>query len=128
MTALAVPGTANYPSTDTAALEGEAVRLTGSLEQINDSVRALLFGELVKRAGRLEWHHSDLYHDAAWLAAWLTGPMTFCWAPRTCGTAIGTDQRLVTTAGTGEIVYRVDLRCERRGTWWATFTAVDDKH
>jgi hypothetical protein len=46
------------------AANGEPIRLTGWFDQITYGVRALLFGELVKRTQPIEHYPSDLYHDA----------------------------------------------------------------
>jgi hypothetical protein len=93
------------------------IRLTGWFDQINNSVRALLFGEMVKRSDRVEHYPSDLYHDALWIATNVNGPATFYWAPRTWGT----DRTLVGTPDEGKQLYRVDLFCEQ-GLWSVAFT------
>ena len=98
------------------------IRLTGWFDQINNSVRALLFGEMVTRCQPVEHYPSDLYHDAQWIATNVKGPMTFYWAPRTWGTGIGTDRTLVGTRDVGKVLYRTDLFCER-GLWSVTFTS-----
>ena len=59
------------------------IRLTGWFDQINNSVRALLFGVMVARSHPVKHYPSDLYHDARWIATNVNGPMTFYWAPRT---------------------------------------------
>jgi hypothetical protein len=97
------------------------IRLTGWFDQINDSVRALLFGGMVNRSQLIEHYRSDLYHDARWIATNVNGPVTFYWAPRTWGTHIGTDRSLVGTADRGKLLYRVDLICDQ-GLWSVTFT------
>jgi hypothetical protein len=107
--------------------DGEPIRLTGWFDHINDSVRALLFGELVKRAQPIEHYPSDLYHDGAWIAKHVTGATTFYWAPRTWGTDIGTDHDLVATPSDGKVVYRVELTCNH-GEWSVTFTTDDAQH
>src|ERR1700730_16995606 len=78
-------------------VQGGLVRLTGWFDQINNSVRALLFGELVTRSQPIKQYPSDLYHDACWIASNVNSPMTFYWAPRTGGTDIGTDRTLIGT-------------------------------
>jgi hypothetical protein len=123
MPTVAHPAAAHVAEMATAA-DGEAIRLTGWFEQINDSVRALLFGELLKRAQPIEHYPSDLYHDAHWIAEHVTGAMTFYWAARTWGSDIGTDRDLVAAAAAGKVVYRVELTCDR-GEWSVAFTSND---
>jgi hypothetical protein len=103
-------------------VQGGLIRLTGWFDQINNSVRALLFGEMVTRSQPVKHYPSDLYHDARWIATNVNGPMTFYWAPRTGGTGIGTDRTLVGTRDVGKVLYRIDLFCER-GLWSVTFTS-----
>jgi hypothetical protein len=57
------PAAVHAADTATAAND-EPTRLAGWFDDINDSVRALLFGELVKRSQPIEHYPSDLYHDA----------------------------------------------------------------
>ncbi|MDQ6616056.1 MAG: hypothetical protein M3083_15305 [Actinomycetota bacterium] len=119
MTDLAAPElTRPTPGTERTV---DAIRLTGWFDEINDSVRALLFGQMVARAWGIEHFHSDLFHDARWLAQHVTGPTTFYWAPRTWGSDIGTDRCLVATPSDGKALYRVELLCED-GLWSAVFT------
>ena len=48
-------------------VQGRLIRLTGWFDQINNSVRALLFGEMVTRSQPVMHYPSDLYHDALWI-------------------------------------------------------------
>lgn len=65
---------------------------TGLLE-INDGLRARVFGELVRIAGTvMEAYQSDLWHDAAWIRENVTGPeSTFYWSVNASGTSIGVE-------------------------------------
>jgi hypothetical protein len=102
-------------------VQGGLIRLTGWFDQINNSVRALLFGEMVTGSQPVRHYPSDLYHDAQLIATNVNGPMTFYWAPRTWGTDIGTDRTLVGTPDEDKVLYRVELSCER-GLWSVRFT------
>lgn len=99
----------------------ERVALCGWYDEINDSVRALLFGEMVKRTiGVVENYHSDLFRDAQWITEHVKDAMVFYWAPRTYGTNIGTDIDLVTMPSLGLTPYHVRLE-NVRGYWSVTF-------
>lgn len=101
------------------------VRLTGWVEEITDSVRALLFGEMLRRAVVVEHYRSDLFHDAQFLAR-LDGPATFYWAVRESGTIISLDGESVAVQARtlGAIaIWRIELRCDR-GEWFAIFTEL----
>jgi hypothetical protein len=84
---------------------------------INNSVRALLFGELVKLANiDLERYHSDLWHDAQCVAA-ITGPTTFFFATDAYGTSIGEDESLVKLrCGKKSHLYMIRLVCDDGST------------
>lgn len=59
----------------------------GSFENRKTSIRALIFGEMVRLAeGRIEAYRGDLYHDATWLTEHVTGPTSFEWVVRESGT------------------------------------------
>ncbi|MHB1784381.1 MAG: hypothetical protein ACYCTE_17170 [Acidimicrobiales bacterium] len=101
------------------------VRLTGWVEEIEDSVRALLFGEMLCRAGGVQHYRSDLFHDAQFLAR-LDGPATFYWATRQSGTIISRDKESVEVQARvlgADAIWRIELTCER-GEWFATFTEL----
>lgn len=62
----------------------------------DDSVRALLFGQLLKLAQPfIEGYQSDLYHDVHWIDRQVKGPMVFWYSVDTTGTAIGTEAEFV---------------------------------
>lgn len=129
--------------TETITETTERVRLVGSgtFDDLATSIRALTFGRLVERAAPIVVHYrSDLYHDALWLAQWLTGPTTFYFACDDWGTGIGTDESLVRAVRPSN-VWRVDVTCEPsggrdssdyareraaagNGTWFATYSRV----
>lgn len=90
-----------------------------------ESVRAALFGELVKLATPLvEHYHGDVYHDAIWVQANVTGPMEFFFGADDCGTAIGTDLGYV--AMSRKQVWHVNLTRDYRFKWEAEVSAVAD--
>lgn len=85
------------------------------------SIRAGMFGEMVKLAAPvLRAYHSDLFHDALWIAEKVMGPIEFDWLVREMGTHIGETAGIAPRAS-GDIMYRVTLKVER-GTWSVTFT------
>lgn len=93
-------------------------RLWGYDKEINDSVRALLFGVLLKEAWAvLEHYRSDLYHDANWIKKEIEGPCTFYWSCDGWGTYIGLDRTLVVLGGR-EHVFEIELQCHDNGEWW----------
>lgn len=107
------------------------VDLTGYDEVMLPGVTALLFGQMVQRTvGVVEHYHSDLFHDAQWVAKHVKGEMSFYWAPRTWGTYIGLDPTLVSHPSEGLVFYRVDVHRKMRdgkptGMWQATFSQPD---
>lgn len=95
--------------------------LNGS-EFIDDSTRALLFGELVTLAEPIVVNYrSDLYHDANWLAEFVNGEYMFYYGVRASGTHIGTDLDLISTYS--ERVYRVTIYKDRY-MWRAAIVEV----
>jgi len=114
---------------------GEKVRLVGwgTFEDLQLSIRARLFGELVKRATPVvKEYESDLFHDANWLTQHVNGPCTFDWLVRDSGTNISlTDAPSGANAAVigvqigapGGVFYRVEL-VEERGQWSAIFTWI----
>jgi len=113
----------------------EKVRLTGwgTFEDLHLSIRALLFGHMVKRAiPVVHEYHSDLFHDANWITEHVNGPCTFDWLARESGTNISlTDAPSGANAAVigvqigapGGVFYRIEL-VEERGMWSAIFTQI----
>jgi hypothetical protein len=98
-------------------------RLTGWDLTINDSVRALLFGQLADLAFPVIQHYrSDLYHDARWIRDHVDGPGEFYFAVCDYGTSIGTDRYAV--AQRGGHLYHVQLTRDDRGSWFAIIDEV----
>lgn len=123
-------------NTATMVATGESftVRLVGWCE-FNDSVRALLFGHMVKLAKPIvQEYQSDLYHDAMWLAENVTGARTFEWLVRPSGTNIDGSAEMGVKIGTSHnsrfYIVKVFNGRERigsdpnEGDWHATFTRV----
>lgn len=104
-------------------------RLTGwdpDFDTIGTSVLALLFGHMVRRAiPVMQEFHSDLFHDAEWLRANVTGPTTFDWLVRPSGTNLAESATIGVKIGPGEGAkfYRITLT-ETHGQWDATFEDV----
>lgn len=84
--------------------------VTGRTE-IDESNRAVLFGELVKLAVPvIKAYHSDLFHDAIWLTEHVKGPeFTFYYSIDDCGTLIGTELKLVLAR---DHRYRITVRVD----------------
>ena len=105
----------------------ERVSLTGwgTFEDLQTSIRALLFGQLVIRATPVVQEYvSDLFHDANWITEHVTGPCTFDWLARTSGTNIDESARIQVQIGApGAVFYRVQV-IEERGMWSAVFTQI----
>lgn len=105
----------------------ESVRLThGDFANEGDarSIRALLFGELVKRATPIESYHSDLFHDALWIDKYVTGEFTWYWMVHDSGTHIGTDLAAavhVYGSHSTSVYYRISLTQGRLDFWIVTF-------
>jgi hypothetical protein len=112
-------------------LPQESVRLYGWVEDWAEAaspVRALLFGELVRRSWGVvtEQYPSDLYHDAQWIEANVNGPVEFLWHVRVGGTHIGPlaeVQERIEGRRERRVMYHVALTVER-GQWTATFTTL----
>lgn len=121
--------------TITPATEREFLTGWGTFDELGSSVRPLLFGQMLVRAKPIVQHYaSDLYHDAMKIAA-ITGPTTFWWGPRECGTdwynADPIAEKLVYPDKT-RVLYEVRLFCTNRdnptgldGAWYADFTTLD---
>jgi hypothetical protein len=104
------------------------VRLTGwgSWEDLHLSIKALLFGHMVKLATPvLQEYRSDLYHDALWLHTSVTGPIEFEWLIRPSGTNLQDAARVGVKIGAGQTAqfWRITL-FEVKGDWQATFTRI----
>lgn len=91
--------------------------------ELDDSIRARFFGELVKLAAPvLERYHSDLYHDARWVRENVTGPMVIFFGADDFGTDIGDESALDHI--TRRSVWRVQLTHGRYGKWSAEILQV----
>lgn len=110
-------------------------RLTGwgTFEEL--AVLPLLFGQMVKRAiPVVREYHSDLYHDAHWLAQHVTGETEFDFLVRTSGTNLGESATIGVQIGApGGVFYHVRLYVKHdrfltadkaSGMWMADFTRV----
>ena len=114
-------------------LRDTQVRLIGwgTFEELHLSIRALLFGEMVRRATPvITEYHSDLFHDAHWITNHVNGPVTFDWLVRTSGTNIsltGAETNAavigVQIGAPGGVFYRIQI-IENRGLWSADFTQI----
>lgn len=90
-------------------------------------VRALLFGEMVRRAAPIMEHYqSDLFHDAMWINENVHGECAFDWSIRPTGTCLSDSPDPATNdvaIAAAAVRYRVELVIER-STWTAIFTRV----
>lgn len=121
----------------------ETVRLYGwtTFEDGQRPIRALLFGEMVRRATPLmHQFQSDLFHDAVWLEDRLLGEQSFDWLVRPSGTNLSDEPdpaknmaHIGVGIGPGDtaVFYRVRLWCDKgnyparpEGYWCADFTSV----
>jgi hypothetical protein len=88
------------------------------------TIRALLFGEMVKRAKPVvKEYPSDLYHDAVWITENVNGPTEFWWMVRHSGTNVAeyaVTQESIESGGS-RVLYHVALTDED-GQWYATFS------
>jgi hypothetical protein len=101
--------------------------LTGFHEEINESVKALLFGLLADLAwDTVKEYRSDLYHDAKWIQEHVEGPCGFFFAFADSGTAVGFDERYVGLRNPDRL-YSVDLVMNNRGSWNAVVVKVVPK-
>jgi hypothetical protein len=92
-------------------------------DEINDSVRAALFGVLVELAAPVVEHYrGDLYHDVHWIDRHATGPLRFYYGVRDTGTGIGTDRDLVVNHNT--LAWQVDLTVNARGKWESNLVRI----
>lgn len=90
------------------------------------TILAHLYGQMVKRAIPVVSHYlSDLFHDAEWLRAHVTGPTEFLWMVRESGTQLGESAVTWEYLSTSEprVLYHVALTRERY-TWRVTFTEL----
>lgn len=118
---------------DTTTTRTEKVRLTGwgTFDELGRSIKALLFGEMVKRATPVvEQYHSDLFHDALWINETVTGPTTIDFLVRTSGTNTGLAGVVPNSAvigveigAPGGVFYEIELVTEN-GMWSAIFTQI----
>lgn len=114
----------------------EKVRLYGWIDDFAEGarpIRAILFGEMVRRATPIMEHfQSDLFHDAIWINENVNGVTAFDWLIRPSGTNLSAnpdptlnDARIGVKIGAGEgaAFYRIELISED-GYWSALFTNV----
>lgn len=112
------------------------IRLYGYVDNFAEGsrpIRALLFGEMVRRAMPvMHEYQSDLFHDALWIEEYVNGPTTFDWLIRPSGTNLSThpdpSQNMARIgvrigAGDGAVFYVVNVDVDR-GMWFATFTEI----
>lgn len=100
-------------------VNGQRIRLFGWSDKLESPVLSGIFGEMVRRsAGIIEHYHGDLYHDARWIHDNVTGPCSFYWTPRECGTYVGI--YLPDSVRGGSVLYRVTVECDH-GVWYVTF-------
>lgn len=93
-------------------------------ESTLDSVRAALFGVLVELAqSRVKHYQSDLYHDAIWIKANVSGPTGFFYGVRESGTDIRPDD-VDLVRKYNPHTWRVELTRTDRGKWEATTTRL----
>lgn len=110
--------------------DSETVRLYGWVTEWADAaspVRALLFGQMVRRAiPVVEQYHSDLFHDAQWVAANVNGACEFLWMVRMCGTNIANSAEVQERISSREprVLYHVALTMDASGCWWVTFSEL----
>ncbi len=87
----------------------------GTFEDLRESILARLFGHMVVLAQPVvEEYHSDLFHDASWLRANVTGETEFEFVVRTSGTNLGVSAKYAATSP-GAVLYTMTLRAETRG-------------
>jgi hypothetical protein len=112
------------PDYETAAAEKVQLTGWGTFEDLANGILAKLFGEMILRAiPVIHEYHSDLFHDAEWIRAHVTGETTFDWMVRPSGTNIGSESVAAQQSigpGAGAITYHIAITCER-GMWYATF-------
>jgi hypothetical protein len=88
------------------------------------SVKGLLFAKLAEKAVPIVKHYlGDLYHDAAWLDAHVTGPCTFYYSVRLTGTSIGENASLVEIGAYK--MWRVTLDHTASGFWASDMTEIE---
>lgn len=117
------PGTVVEPGVETIRLYG----FETDWNQAKGPVRALLFGQMVKRAiGVVEFYHSDLYHDAQWIEENVTGATQFLWMVRRNGTNLGERAQIQEQISSKEprVLYYVALNVSERGEYTATFSEL----
>jgi hypothetical protein len=115
----------------------DTVRLYGwepNWAQAKRPVLALLFGHMVRRATPvMHEYQSDLYHDALWLEQHCVPGTSFDWLVRPSGTNLSTHPDTHQNcahigvrigAGPGAVLYRVTLRDDGDGQYFADFTEV----
>lgn len=94
-------------------------------EDTLDSVRAAIFGVLVRLAtDRVEAYQSDLYHDAIWLKANVSGPTLFFYGVRDTGTNIAHPEGEELVRQWNETTWRVEVTRTDHGKWEATTTQL----
>lgn len=120
-----------------AIVDNKPIRLQGYADAVNDSCRALLFGELVKRTIGVTQHYiSDLYRDGQAIDQYITGgnPPAFYWGPREWGTDFARvdDPILAPLILKGDSIERPPVHQQLyhvamtndRGMWYVTFTPM----
>jgi len=111
--------------TKTLNVTSEPIRLVGSgtFEQLEGSIRCLLFGEILKLGLKyVERYHSDFYHDARWIEERVHGARTMIFAVDSNGTFLLNDNDTV-PHDLRKNMFRVEL-FETRGTWFVTFEQI----
>jgi hypothetical protein len=108
---------------------GVVVRLHGwaSWSEAEDSVKARVFGELVKRAAPLvEHYHSDFYRDAQWIIGASEDMLAeFYFSADDCGTWLSCEPDLGLARKHGWVVHvwGADKHGDGRLEWFASFEA-----
>jgi hypothetical protein len=96
------------------------IRLWGWDGEINEVVRAILFGEMLKIGFPIvKYYHCDFYRNAQWIQQHVHGPKIFYWSLREYGTDLDEDPQSVWLR-TNTIHYEVELTCDG-GCWFVEF-------
>lgn len=95
------------------------------------SVKAHLFGQMVRRARPIHEHYlGDIYHDALWIdKRYNEVPFSFTWGFSESHTSIGddTDEARQIVLDFNEVVYRIEVYTTERGNQMARWDLLKGK-
>lgn len=100
------------------------------LEQSDETmILAAVYGRMLRLAvPNMEQYHGDLFHDANWMAEYVSFPGEFVWGytPSHTSIALPTAEGVSNVLSFNDKVWHITIHVTDKGTWGATFKKLKD--